>query len=362
MITEPRKCRLSASTRTGITIVEVLVLIAIIGIVIGMMLPAVRRVREASPRVMCMNNLRQIALATLNYESAYMQFPAGTGIENLSSTDSGSQLSALVAILPFLDQSELYNQITNPREFNGISFPACPRLHAQDYTPWRTSVSVFQCPSLSVPEVGIAPTHYGFCIGDRARNIASPKSYRGAFASSLPVSFGIVTDGLSNTILAGEIGSNREGAIKSPFAINQDSSLLDNPQKCWTLVDESKQGWEFGEAVQLSVIGRGGHWADGRAGVAFFNTILPPGSPSVATQGSVGADGIYSASGPHSEFVAVALMDGSTHVISKSIDAGYSSSPTLTEPEMLNGVSTPYGVWGALGTIGGGEVAEFESF
>jgi prepilin-type N-terminal cleavage/methylation domain-containing protein len=66
----------------GFTLVELLVVIAIIGILLGMLLPNVRRVGEASRRTQCQNNLRQIALANLNYESAHMCFPACTGIGN----------------------------------------------------------------------------------------------------------------------------------------------------------------------------------------------------------------------------------------------------------------------------------------
>lgn len=65
------------SPKRGFTLVELLVVIAIIGILISMLLPAVQQVREAARRTQCLNNMRQIALATLNYESAYMEFPGG---------------------------------------------------------------------------------------------------------------------------------------------------------------------------------------------------------------------------------------------------------------------------------------------
>ena len=67
------------SSKKGFTLVELLVVIAIIGILIGMLLPAVQQVREAARRTECMNNLRQVALASLNFESAHMHMPtAGT--------------------------------------------------------------------------------------------------------------------------------------------------------------------------------------------------------------------------------------------------------------------------------------------
>jgi len=101
--------------RNAFTLVELLVCIAIIGILIGMMLPATRSVREAARRTECLNNLRQIGLATLNYEEAHTKFPAATGIASLGGVGSSDKLSGFVAILPFLEQSDHYQTITKGR-------------------------------------------------------------------------------------------------------------------------------------------------------------------------------------------------------------------------------------------------------
>ena len=100
----------------GFTLVELLVVIAIIGILIGMLLPAVQQVREAARRSVCMNNLRQIALAALNYESAYRRLPPAyngdkdydTNVTAMMSSPVGFQFGGmLVCILPFLEQNNI---------------------------------------------------------------------------------------------------------------------------------------------------------------------------------------------------------------------------------------------------------------
>ena len=110
--------------RSAFTLVELLVFVAIIGILLGMFLPAVRRGSpEAVRRSMCLNNLRQIAIANLNYESAHMRFPSAMGGE---SDDQSGRISGLVSLLPFMEQEALYKKISQPSEFDGVSFPPMP--------------------------------------------------------------------------------------------------------------------------------------------------------------------------------------------------------------------------------------------
>lgn len=77
-------------SRKGFTLVELLVVIAIIGILIGMLLPAIQQVREAARRIQCGNNIRQLALGVMNFESAHMVFPDGwtANSENVSDSDA----------------------------------------------------------------------------------------------------------------------------------------------------------------------------------------------------------------------------------------------------------------------------------
>ena len=106
---------------------------------------------------------------------------------------------------------------------------------------------------------------------------------------------------------------------------------------------------------------RGGHYTAGGTGATGFNTILPPNGPScdlgnARWKGFVNGRGIYSAGSYHPGIVQVVLGDGSVRPINDTIDAG---DQNATNP--ISGQS-PYGVWGALGTRGGGEVVSSTDF
>ena len=94
---------LSLRPRRGFTLIELLVVIAIIAVLIGLLLPAVQKVREAAARSQCSNNLKQLGLASLNYESSHGTLPPGYVQK--------SGVSALAFLLPYIEQDNLYGQI-----------------------------------------------------------------------------------------------------------------------------------------------------------------------------------------------------------------------------------------------------------
>lgn len=140
---------------TGFTLVELLVVIAIIGILIGMLLPAVQQVRESARRIDCANNLRQIGLATHNYESAHRQLPPGytsystsdgsvaSGVFIDGSTwDAGPGWGWATYLLPYFDQQNIFDGID-------ISQPIWAAKH-RDLV--NKPIGTFLCPSSSGPE------------------------------------------------------------------------------------------------------------------------------------------------------------------------------------------------------------------
>lgn len=119
------------------TLVELLVVIAIIGILVGLLLPAVQAVRAAARRAQCQNNLRQIGLAVLNYESAHMKFPPGQQWTNVEGQPNRLDYSWMSLILPQIEQGNVYDEIDFER----------PYLDTFNANVVDTVIPAFLCPS-----------------------------------------------------------------------------------------------------------------------------------------------------------------------------------------------------------------------
>jgi prepilin-type N-terminal cleavage/methylation domain-containing protein/prepilin-type processing-associated H-X9-DG protein len=350
------RTRTAASPR-GFTIVELLVVIAIIGLLVALLLPAVRSSGEAARRMSCGNNLKLLGLALHNYHDAHGHFPSamgGTGHGVTRTQGNANRLSGLVALLPFIEQQPLWEQISTACEIDGVMYPAMGLAPwVTEYTPWRTEIPGFRCPSADSKRADFGQTNYTFCVGDIVHEIHQATRLRGAFAGGMTACFKDITDGTSNTIAMGEIGTPSGLSVIGQFATGQATSILANPKLCLDVRDP-KRHKSYGKNVPLGEPGRGGRWADGAAGFSLVNTVLPPNSPSCAVGGAHAVDGLYSAGSLHPGGVQVLMVDGSARFASETIDAGDSSHPPVTPQQLADGpIASPYGVWGALGTSAG---------
>jgi prepilin-type N-terminal cleavage/methylation domain-containing protein len=119
--------------RPSFTLIELLVVIAIIAVLIGLLLPAIQKVREAANRISCANNLKQIALALHNYHSANGTFPPG-GITNGECCSTPSGPNWAIFILPYIEQDNLYQQYNQSKTNEDIANAPVVQTYVKTYT------------------------------------------------------------------------------------------------------------------------------------------------------------------------------------------------------------------------------------
>ena len=216
----------NSDVRSAFTLVELLVVIAIIGILIGMLLPAVQAVREAARRTQCLNNLKQLGLASLNYESAHMVFPPGSKGDLTQQWDTNWMGFAL----PFMEQVAMADNLDYSQSFHPGQSATNDSWLSMGYLP-----SYMSCPSSPMPrdntELGLATGNFynpttrfrgiGDYVGisgayfDGLESISSEvvlvsfqeEGYfasNGVFHPNSKVGFGEITDGSSNVMLVSE--------------------------------------------------------------------------------------------------------------------------------------------------------------
>ena len=352
-------------SRKGFTLIELLVVIAIIAILVSLLLPAVQQAREAARKAQCQNNLKQLGLAMHNYHSTYKTFPAGMGGTGGPGSDpdhNGGRLGWTVPLLPFLDQTALWNTISRPSVNGTNNFPAMgPRPWRGNYPPWNSQTASLLCPSDGADVVGRADTNYVVCQGDNGRgnDRQNPRNgnIRGMFSRNIWRDISDMRDGSVNTVLLSECG--RFGGaedFQSLTVRGQGAGALNDPKTgCLEAASDPDNPGFYLPAVTEPVsnnrgpIRRGNQYCHGIASITGFNTILPPNSPSCMQNDGDFGNAVVSAGSYHSGGVQVTLGDGSVRFIAETIDAG-----NLNAGPVRTGQS-PYGVWGALGSRYGGE-------
>jgi prepilin-type N-terminal cleavage/methylation domain-containing protein/prepilin-type processing-associated H-X9-DG protein len=205
--------------RGGFTLIELLVVIAIIAILIALLVPAVQKVREAAARTQCVNNLKQLGLATHGYHDANKKMPSNRTPNTYGYDINGSSWSWLSRILPYVEQGPLYTQ------GNLANFPT----FASNLTVYGTQITVFQCPSddsSKVARTDRANTGGYACGSTNYRGVSGSNWAWGSYTNTGPsgnnngldVGDGIfyrsddgrpltllgITDGTSNTLMIGE--------------------------------------------------------------------------------------------------------------------------------------------------------------
>ena len=312
--------------RTGFTLIELLVVIAIIAVLIALLLPAVQAAREAARRMQCVNNLKQIGLALHNYVESRSALPGADMVFNVT------ELSALSQVLPFLEQSSVYNSINTAFSYQDPN----------NATAMYTVINGFVCPSdMSDPLPALGgQTNYMANMGSGivwqaaiGPNAGLPQP-NGVFYGNSATTFAAITDGLSNTTFYSErILADGNNAIISPIA-----DVFFSPGFPTTPDDAMQQCL----AVNISDLHNqfplfmGAPWLCGQH---IFLHVTPPNTRSCGF--FVALRAVMPPSSRHPGGVNVLFGDGSVKFVKDSVNL-----PT----------------WRALGTRAGGEVVSADSY
>ena len=220
-------CNPRSSAPFGFTLVELLVVIAIIGILVALLLPAVQAAREAARRMACQNNVKNIALACLNFESTHKELPAGSVN---APKDQQSGIGWMVQILPYMEESTVSEDAiakfktggdaysSSFDELNRLLLPSylCPS-NAEMLTQREKWGDATRKPMSYVGVSGSFFSRTGVCVNKTkdlragiyciAQNVADgygPNNFDGLLIQDWPVKIKQATDGMSKTLLVGE--------------------------------------------------------------------------------------------------------------------------------------------------------------
>jgi len=363
---------------------------------IALLLPAVQAAREAARRMQCSNVMKQVGLSLHNYHDVYNEMPGGrfspqwlryTRPGTTTSIDAVHNYSVFVSLLPYLEQQVLYDRIisacqaasnTTPYNSNLIPVVDSTQVTLTDgsrvNSPF-TEQPPLRCPSDSVPRAasGLGFSNVVYCWGDTSAasgNSGNLIPRRGMFTGRQQNDFGAITDGLSNTIAFSEtcIGQSGSRDYRNTVARQANGSNFffhgSTPSVCMQYMGANKE-WQSAVASP-NTEWRGRRWGDARTAMSAFMTAVPPNGPnchhssdSSNNPGTNDDTNMSTATSYHPGGVQGGLADGSVRFISETVDHG---DPTQQMPNIPSGLrasnatgQSVYGVWGALGSMNGGE-------
>jgi prepilin-type N-terminal cleavage/methylation domain-containing protein len=337
--------RYRAPARCGFTLVELLVVIAIIGILVALLLPAIQAAREAARRSSCTNNLHQLGVAALNYESAKKEFPMGRAVGT-----GLSQWGHLARIMPYVEEDATYKLIdftaatgTSDARLQKPAFLLCPSDN-------EDNMNNDQCATAAQTWLNAGRANYrgngGGDIGlmmPTTGTAADREQNNGIFVANVAIKLKQVVDGTSHTALYSEcvLGDGETGIVTVPgdwFQLSASNTADDVYTKCSALVTGTLTG-----SKQYCCGGR--NWVHGDYSTTRYNHIMPPNGTSCSlTSANMTAipvnemGGAHTASSRHKGGVNMVCVDGSTHFVTNDID---------------------YLVWRAIGSRNGSETVDY---
>jgi prepilin-type processing-associated H-X9-DG protein len=319
--------------RAGITLIELLVAIGLVGVLVALTLPAVQAARESARRLECQNHLKQIGLALASYQASRGVYPFGVG----GGGPHGflPRWSAHSQILPMLDQAPVFHALN----FAFVPWGHNPGRSPPNATALGTQLGVFLCPSDwdNIAEGhGLAHNNYRACAGTQTVNLvrAAPGDRGrndGAFWYQSAVRPGDLRDGTSTTALFSERCLGDSGGAD----VRGDYYYLDEPsvEACARAGPDTTPRYAFGE-IEWS----GQRWGDGNMLYTRYQHILPPNAPSCNPgNDDYRAPVVVTATSRHPGGVNLLTADGAVRFVGESIAPG---------------------VWRALGTIAGAEAID----
>ena len=306
----------------GFTLVELLVVIAIIGILVGLLLPAVQAAREAARRMQCSNNLKQMGLATHNFESARKVFPSGAVGASIP------QASVHAYLLPYIEGGNSYSTFDFTVQINSATSNQQARIQ---------HIPSYHCPSdgrptrMVVSNVDASGANYMQCLGAQPSvNLTTPTALHGIFYLDSKTKMGTVTDGLSNTAMFAEIKKGPGGggtiAFLQPQPHPDDFAVATYTSAAWDVTPMTGANiLETTAACENRTVNsvwayRGLQYYRGLNAATFYTHTLTPNQRRRDCIRSDVATGHMAARSYHTGGVNYVRGDGSVHFASDGVD------------------------------------------